>query len=122
MNAIFDYTKDDHDKFISDIFKNVKSYEDVGLTEEQYKKCDEISYKYVEEWNNQISDDRVIPYGFIDMNDFKNYYIRSKIYNDIIYSKKYPAENEDEFILHWFSWKVGHPISKSGTNITFFPR
>lgn len=111
--SVFDFTKEDLDQPLFKLyFKDLKSkvgegrrftYENVGVTKELWDKCESIDYKYTENWEENIDDNinEIKAYGFRDLKDFKETYIRCMIFNSI----KYSCGREPRTLLEDFTWR-----------------
>jgi hypothetical protein len=102
-NSVFDFTKADLDQPLFKLYIKEDgvgfTYENVGVTKELWDKCETIDYKYTEEWEEYIDDDKVRSYGFHSLEDFKKTYIRCMIFNSIKYS------GEPSTLLDDFNWR-----------------
>jgi hypothetical protein len=93
-NTLFNSQASHWDEPMSSVFK-VPSYNDVGITRGLYKLCELIDNNYNNKWEHQMNISFLHYHAFENLEDFKNIYVRAKLYNAIRFN---PSQTLRQYI------------------------
>lgn len=82
------------DEAMSSVYR-VPSYNDVGITKGLYKLCELIDNNYHNVWGRQMNMSFLHYHGFENVEDFKNIYVRAKLYSAIRFN---PSQTLRQYI------------------------
>ncbi len=108
---MYDYYPEDLDTRMGDLFPsleltdNIIEYFGYGITEKEYDKVFDVDFKYFEDWDMIISDDKVQREGFEDLTDFKTVFVIAHIYrNRLLYNGNQTLRD----MLNYYYWKASY--------------
>lgn len=106
MDFVFHHSQLDSE--MSNVFK-VPTYEDIGLSKGLLKLCEHIHYNYHNCWNHTLHMSFLDYQGFETLHEFKEVYVRAKIYNAIRFN---PSQTLRQYIF-WHQCKVKQDVGKA---------
>ncbi len=106
---MYDYYPEDLDKRFIELFPSTELSPDIieyfgyGITEQEYDMVFDADFKYFEDWDMEISEERVQSIGFQDLTDFHTVFVIAHIYrNRLLYNGQQTLRE----MLNYYYWKA----------------
>ncbi len=106
---MYDYYPEDLDKRFIELFPStdlswdITEYFGYGITEQEYDMVFDADFNYFEDWDMEITDERVQSIGFENLEDFKTVFAITHIYrNRLLYNGQQTLRE----MLNYYYWKA----------------